>query len=149
LHFVVLFVTPQLENPHRSCVSEGEIEECAPLTNPTLSDPALEVLALIRSSEVMKSLVEAHPDLRELLIQAAEVAAEDTLARRAFIGAIARAIYEGDRAVEIFCSGDSADLTEQMLRASQANENLGKVLKQLCPTAVPILIGGAASSASN
>jgi hypothetical protein len=119
------------------------------MSNPTLSDPALEVLALIHSSEVHKSLVDAHPDLLELFIQAAEVAAEDTLTRRAFIGAVARAIYESDRAVEILCSSDGADFTEQSLRASQANENLGQMLKRLCPTAFPIPIGGAACSASN
>lgn len=114
-----------------------------------LSDPALEVLALIRSSEVLKSLVDAHPDLLELFIQAAEVAAEDTLTRRAFIGAVARAVYEGDRAVEILCSGNGADLTEQILRASQADENLAQMLKRLCPDAVPIPIGGDSSSAPN
>jgi RNase P/RNase MRP subunit p29 len=114
-----------------------------------LSDPAREVVALLYSSEVQKSLVDAHPDLLELFIQAAEVAAEDTLTRRAFIGAVARVVYESDRAVEILCTGDSADFTEQMLRASQASENLGQMLKQLCPTAVPIPIGGDSSSASN
>ncbi len=112
------------------------------MTNPTLSDPALDVVALIYSliysSEVLKSMVDGHPDLLDLFVKAAHVAAEDKLRSRAFFGAVARAVYESDRAVEIMCSGDGADLTEQMLLASRANEDLGRLLKQLVPTAVPI-----------
>jgi hypothetical protein len=110
------------------------------MNSPAISRPASELLELIRESEVLRSLVEKHADLRELLIQAADAAAESSELQRLF-EAVAIAAAASDREFEVHWSGkntNSAELAELDLLASQANENLGAVLREFCPDARPI-----------
>jgi hypothetical protein len=109
-----------------------------------ISGPASQLLALIRGSEVLRSLVKEHADLRELLIQAADAAAKSSELQRLFEAA-ALAAAASDREFEARWSGNSAELAELELLASQSFENLGAVLREFCPEARPI--GGDVSEA--
>jgi hypothetical protein len=111
------------------------------MSDHTSSDAAAQVLAMVQSSEVLRSLVEKHADLRELLIQAADAAAESSELQRLF-EAVALAAAASDRELEARWSGNdnSAELAKLELLASQAHENLGTVLREFCPDA-PATIG--------
>jgi hypothetical protein len=111
------------------------------MNSPTISGPASQLLELIRESEILKALVEKHADLRELLIQAADAAAKSSELQRLF-EAVAIAATASDREFEVHWSGkntNSAELGELKLLASQANENLGMVLREFCPDARPLV----------
>jgi hypothetical protein len=110
------------------------------MSDSPISEPAAQLLELIRESEILRSLVEKHADLRELLIQAADAAAKSSELQRLF-EAVAIAAAASDREFEVHWSGkdaNSAELAELDLLASQANENLGMVLRELCPDARPL-----------
>jgi hypothetical protein len=51
---------------------------------------------------------------------------------------VARAACTNDRVVEAACSGDDVELSERILLADRANEDLGDMLRELCPEALPI-----------
>jgi len=115
------------------------------------SGSASELLELVVRSEVLGSLVEQHADFRELLVQAAEAAAKSSDLERRLFEAVALAACTTDRAFEARWSGgssSSAELAELDLRASRANENLGAVLRELCPEAAPIEEGVSSAPAN-
>jgi hypothetical protein len=103
----------------------------------TLSGFALEVVELIQSDDVFRGLIEQHPDLLALFIRAAEAAAANTSDRARLLEGVALVISTSERAVDAMCKG-SDDLPELMLHNSRASEDLGRLLKQLYPPAVPI-----------
>jgi hypothetical protein len=119
------------------------------MNNPTISGPASQLLELTRGSEVLRLLVERHADLRELLIQAADAAAESSELQRLF-EAVALAAAAGDREFEARWSGNdnSTELATLALLTSQADENLGAVLREFCPNA-PATLGEDVSAPAN
>jgi hypothetical protein len=114
------------------------------ISNSEMSASALEVLAIVQASEVFRPMVENHSDLRALLIRAAEVAARATADRERFIEAVIRATSATDKACEATRSGNDVDLAKWTPIAHRASEELGQILKQLCPDARPL--GGDASA---
>jgi hypothetical protein len=114
---------------------------------PLLSTLDLQILEILQSSPTFRHLIDEHPDLLTLLTQAAEAAATSS-DRARLIEALARAAAASDKAAEVMCRGSAAELAEWSLIASRANEDLGQVLKQLCPWAAPIA-GRAISAAPN
>jgi hypothetical protein len=111
----------------------------------SLSSSALEVLAILRSSKVFRPLIEEHPDLLALFIQAAD-STTTAADRERLIGAVTRATAAGDKCIEALCSGGNVvDLTELNLTADRASEELGQILKKLVPSAVPITIDASAA----
>lgn len=106
------------------------------------SEPAQQVLAIIDSSVVYRNLIEEHPELLALLCRAAEAATGPDHAR--LLESLTLATSACDKAVDAMCSGDAAELAKWRRISGSACEDLGRVLKQLCPEATPI--GGAASS---
>lgn len=82
-------------------------------------------------------MIEQHPDLLTLFIRAAEAAAATTSDRARLLEGVAHVISTSERAVDAMCSG-SDELGDLMLHNSRASEDLGRLLKRLCPTAVPI-----------
>lgn len=103
----------------------------------TLNSFTLEVVEMIHSDPVFRWMTEQHPDLLALFIRAAEVAASTPSDRARFLEAVARSISTNQRAVEAMCSGRD-EFAELMLQNSQASEDLGRLIRRLCPTAVPI-----------
>ena len=67
----------------------------------------------------------------------ADAAAESSELQRLF-EAVALATSATDKAVEATCSGNDADLAKWTPIAHRAGEELGQILKQLCPDARPI-----------
>jgi hypothetical protein len=108
------------------------------MNNPTLSGFALHHLeALIRNSEFLRALVESSPDFRELLFRAAEVAgARGDLA--SLIAVVARVGGAGDRVILATCSENDAELAMWTQISEGASKDLGIVLQELCPDALPI-----------
>ena len=107
------------------------------MNNRIISAPASELLELIRGSEVLRSLVEEHADLRELLIQAADAAAKSSELSRLF-EVVALAACTSDRAVEVSCNEGRAELEEIKRLNARASETLGAILREFCPDARPI-----------
>ena len=105
----------------------------------TISEPARQVLAIVQSSETLKSHVEQYSELRAYLIQAADAAANSSDLSR-LLEAVSLAACTGDRDFEARWSDNSngAELAELKLLASQAYEHLGAVLREFCPEARPI-----------
>ena len=115
------------------------------MTDSSLSSSALEVLVILRSSAVFRPLIEQHPDLLALFIQAAD-SATTAADRERLIGAVTRATAASDKCVDAVCGGGNVvDLTELNLTANRASEQLGQILKELVPSAVPITIGVSAA----
>jgi hypothetical protein len=113
----------------------------------SISDAAAKVLAIVQSSEVFRPLVENHSDLRALLIRAAQAAERTTADRERFVEVVIRATSATDKALEATCSGNDVDLAKWTPIAHRASEELGQILKQLCPEALPI--GGVSSAPAN
>ena len=118
----------------------------SPTISAEMSSSALEVLAIARSSAVFRPLIEEHADFRELLVRAADAAATGPYRVR-LIEALTLATTAGDKAVEVMCIGDAAELGKWRRIHALACEDLGRLLKQLVPAMVPI--GEEVSSAPN
>jgi hypothetical protein len=119
------------------------------MKNPTISGPASQLLEVIRESEVFRSLIEQHTDLRELIIKAARRGGEFRSSSVLF-EAVAPSACTSSRFFEARCSGNkgnSAELGELELLASQADEHLGTVLREFCPGA-PATIGDEVNAAA-
>ena len=111
-----------------------------------MSSSALEVLAIAESSQTFRWMMEKQPELRALLIDAADVARSGP-SRASLIQVLTIVTTATDKRVDATCKGDDAELAKWTRIASQASEDLGRLLKQLVPTAVPI--GDDVSSAPN
>jgi hypothetical protein len=103
----------------------------------TLSTTALEILAIADSCETFRWLMKEHPELRRLLVEAANAAGRGSLRGR-LIGAIAVATSANDKSVDAFLRGDTAELAKWNRVATEACEDLGRLLKEICPWATPI-----------
>jgi hypothetical protein len=108
----------------------------SPTISAEMSNSARDILAIVQSSAVFRPLIEEHPELLALLFRAAEAATDPYRVR--LIEALTLATSANDKRVEAMCSGDAAELAKWTRIASQAGEDLGRLLKQLVPTAVPI-----------
>jgi hypothetical protein len=107
----------------------------------TLSGCAFQVVKIVRSSRVLGSLAEEHPDLLALFIRAGErvdgMSAADQLR---VMEAVKNAADSGDAAFdEWFSRGDTPKFADLDRTADRAHLELGMVLKELCPDAVPIV----------
>ena len=113
------------------------------MNSPTISgsktsSSALEILAIARSSETFRWMIESSPGLLALLIEASEVAAKSDSDRARLIEAVACVAHANDKRVDAVCSGDAVELEKWKRVAWAASEDLGRLLKQLCPGATPI-----------
>jgi len=114
------------------------------MSDSTIRGPALRLHELIQSSVALRSMVERHPDLLSALMQAA-ARADERGKSDSLIEVVARVACTSDLVVEASCGGNDTELAERILLADRANEDLGDILRELCPEALPI--GGDASSA--
>lgn len=103
-----------------------------------MSSSALEVLAIARSSETFRWMIESSPALLALLIEASEVAAKSDSDRARLIETVACVAHANDKRVDAVCNGDAVELEKWKRVAWAASEDLGRLLKQLCPGATPI-----------
>lgn len=107
------------------------------MNEPTLSSSALEVLAIAESSEAFRSMMEKQPELRALLIEAANASGNGPDHAR-LTEVLTVATSATDKRVDAICRGDSPEFAKWSRIASAACEDLGRLLKELCPWATPI-----------
>jgi hypothetical protein len=103
-----------------------------------MSSSALEILAIARSSETFRWMIESSPALLALLIEASEVAAKSDSDRARLIETVACVAHANDKRVDARCIGDAVELEKWERVAQTASEDLGRLLKQLCPGATSI-----------
>jgi hypothetical protein len=108
-----------------------------------MTGPALQVVRMVQESAVFRWMIEQDSYLLTLLIAAAEAAAKSSDLER-FFEVLACAICTSERGVEVTCNGSPAELEEIKRLNARASEDLGVILRELCPDAHQI--GGAASS---
>jgi hypothetical protein len=109
----------------------------------TISGPALRLHELIQSSFALRPIVARHPDLLSALMLAA-ARAEECGKSDHLIEVVGRVAWTGDRIVE---AGNDTELAERILPADRAAEDLGNILRELVPEALPI--GGVSSAPAN
>ena len=107
------------------------------------SEPALQVVQMVRASAVFRWMIEQDSYLLTLLISAAEAAAKRSDLER-FFEVLACAICTSERGVEIARKGSPAEIEEIKRLHARASEDLGVILRELCPDAHQV--GGDASS---
>src|ERR1017187_8146474 len=107
------------------------------------SEPALQVVQMVRASAVFRWMIEQDSYLLTLLIAAAEAAEKRSDLER-FFEVLAYAICTSERGVEVSRNGSPAELAETKRLNARAREALGALLREFCPSANPI--GGTASS---
>jgi hypothetical protein len=113
----------------------------------TVSEPALQLIELMQSSDVLRTIAEDSPEVFAGLIQAAEVVAKMSSDRSQLIAGITRAADASDRVIEAIHAGNVIELAERMQTAARAIADLGDAFKEFFPAA--IATSGAASSAAN
>ena len=101
------------------------------------SEPATQVLAIIDSSKFLRRLVANRPGLLTVFVQAAGIASARGDSSSLVI-ALARVAGAGKRIVDAVCSGDDVELAKWMAIADSADEELSRLLMQLCPSSFPI-----------
>jgi len=111
------------------------------------SEPALELIELMQSNAVLRTIAEDRPDLFASFVQAAEAAAKMSSDRSQFIAGITRAADASDRVIEAIRSANVIELAERMQTAARAMADLGDALKKFFPAAVAT--SSSASSAPN
>jgi hypothetical protein len=104
---------------------------------PSTSEPATQVLGIIDSSEVLRRLVWNRPGLLTLFVQAAGIASARGDSSSLAI-ALARVAGAGKRIVDAVRSGDDVELAKWTAIADSADEELSRLLAQLCPSSFPI-----------
>ena len=107
------------------------------MNSPSTSEPATQVLGIIDSSEVLRRLVRKRPGLLTLFVQAAGIASARGDSSSLVI-ALARVAGAGKRMVDAVCSGDDVELAKWTAITDIADEELSRLLAQLCPSAFPI-----------
>jgi hypothetical protein len=113
----------------------------------TITEPALELIQLMQSSAVLRTIAEDSPEVFAGLIQAAEVAAKMSYARSQLVAGITRAADASDRVIEAIHAGDVIELPERMQTAARAMAGLCDAFKKFFPAA--IATSGAGNSAAN
>jgi hypothetical protein len=114
-----------------------------PISNSEISGSAVQVLAIVQSGVALRPIVARHPDLLSALIRAARIADERGKSEL-LIEIVARVACTGDR-LAVADSHNAAEFAERILLADRAAEDLGDMLRELCPEALPI--GGDVSNA--
>jgi len=107
------------------------------VSNSPISDPTLEVLAIVDSDQTFRWMMGKQPELRALLIEAANAAGGGP-AHASLIQVLTIVTSASDKSIDAFCRGDAPELAKWRYLHSAASEDLGRLLKQLVPTAVPI-----------
>jgi len=111
------------------------------------SEPALELIELMQSNAVLRTIAEDRPDLFASFVQAAEAAAKMSSERSQFIAGITRAADASDRVIEVIRSGNIVELAERMQTAARAITDLSDAFKKFFPAA--IATSSSVSSAAN
>src|SRR6185312_415711 len=94
---------------------------------------ARDVLAIVEASLVFGPLVKKQPELLTLLLRAADGARTEA-ERSRFFEALSRATMSSDKRLEVFLQGDAAEFEKWSRISLSASEDLGRVLKELCPS---------------
>jgi hypothetical protein len=105
--------------------------------SPTSSEQTVQVLRIIDSSKVLRRLVGNRPGLLTLFVQAAGIASARGDSSSLVI-ALARVAGAGKRIFDAACSGDEVELAKWTAIADSADEELSRLLMQLCPSSFPI-----------
>ena len=114
------------------------------IPSPT-SEPALQVVQMVRESAVFRWMIEQDSYLLTLLISAAEAAAKSSDLER-LLEVLACAICTSERGVEVAANGSPAELEEIKRLNARASEDLGAVLREFCPDAHPLGVNAAPAS---
>jgi ABC-type transporter Mla subunit MlaD len=117
------------------------------MNSSTISPPALQLIELTQSNDVLRTIAEDSPELFASLIQAAEVAAKMSSDRSQLIAGITRAADASDRVIEAIRSGNIIELAERMQTAACAIADLSEAFKKFFPAA--IATSSSANSAAN